>query len=148
MTVLIPAWILSSRTRDEFAGGQPLRYLGVPLMIAGAWGLLWCIWQFYSEGRGTLAPVDPPKVLVVRGMYRYVRNPMYLGVLLTLVGEAIFFLSGWILVEAAIFFVMTHLFVKFYEEPALKRQFGPSYETYMRTVGRWIPQPKSRVNGH
>jgi protein-S-isoprenylcysteine O-methyltransferase Ste14 len=65
------------------------RYFGIPIIAIGAAGLVWCIWQFFSEGRGTLAPVDPPKHLVVRGLYRYVRNPMYVGNFFLILGMAI-----------------------------------------------------------
>jgi protein-S-isoprenylcysteine O-methyltransferase Ste14 len=112
-------------------------------MIGGAAALLYCIWEFFSRGRGTLAPVDPPKNLVVRGLYQYVRNPMYVSVVTVLLGEAIFFLSVPVLIEAGIFVLMVHLFVVFYEEPVLKRQFGESYERCFQTVGRWIPRFRS-----
>lgn len=113
-------------------------------MALGASGLLWCIWQFFSEGRGTLAPVDPPKELVVHGLYRVVRNPMYVSVALVLLGEAVFFESIGILVEAAFFIVITHLFIVYYEEPYLKHQFSGSYEEYLRAVGRWIPHRRKK----
>ena len=108
--------------------------------------MLWCVWEFFSEGRGTLAPIDPPKHLVVRGPYKYVRNPMYVSVVTILLGEAVFFSSKQILLEAAIFMAMTYLFVVFYEEPTLRRLFGESYEKYMQTVGRWIPRFSSKTS--
>jgi protein-S-isoprenylcysteine O-methyltransferase Ste14 len=141
VTVLIPFWILSSTTIQSFSI-HPIRYLGVPLILIGAAGLLWCIWDFFSQGRGTLAPIDPPKHLVVRGFYRYVRNPMYVCVVTILTGEAIFFLSKSVLFEAGIFFFLAYMFVVFYEEPVLRGQFGESYDEYVRTVGRWIPRMK------
>src|SRR5262244_3759008 len=128
VTVAIPYWILSSREVAVISQGQPFRYLGVPLIVIGGAGLLWCIWQFFSEGRGTLAPIDAPKELVVRGLYKYVRNPMYVFVLTILIGEAILFTSTAVIVGAAIFIVLAYLFVVFYEEPALRRQFGEAYE--------------------
>jgi protein-S-isoprenylcysteine O-methyltransferase Ste14 len=146
VTVLIPYWIISSRGADTLSNHHPLRYFGFPLIGIGATGLLWCIWEFFSEGRGTLAPVDPPKHLVVRGLYRYVRNPMYVSVLTILIGEAIFFMSAQLLIEAGVFFVLAYLFVAGYEEPTLRRKFGESYERYLQTVGRWIPRYRSRVN--
>lgn len=145
VTVVIPYQIISTRGAGDFSVYQPLRYLGVPFIVTGAAGLLWCIWQFFAEGRGTLAPVDPPKHLVVRGLYRYVRNPMYVSVITILIGEAIFFLSAGVLIEAGIFMALAHLFVAFYEEPALRRQFGDGYERYARTVGRWIPGFRSKA---
>jgi protein-S-isoprenylcysteine O-methyltransferase Ste14 len=145
VTILIPYWIVSSRGAGVLSSQQPLRYLGIPLIIIGAAGLLWCIWEFFSEGRGTLAPIDPPKHLVVRGLYRYVRNPMYVSVMTTLIGEAIFFMSLRVLIEAEVFIILAQLFVRCYEEPALRRQFGESYERYSQAVGRWIPRYRSRV---
>ena len=142
VTVLIPYWLISSRSPVSFSN-HPVRYLGAPLILTGAAGLLWCIWDFFSAGRGTLAPIDPPKQLVVRGLYRYVRNPMYVSVVTILAGEAILFMSTAILFEAGIFITLAYLFVVFYEEPVLRRKFGESYERYMQTVGRWIPRSKA-----
>ncbi len=144
VTVLIPYWLISSRGASIYLDHPALRYLGIPLIAIGSAGLLWSIWEFFSEGHGTLAPVDPPKYLVVRGLYRYVRNPMYVSVVTTLLGEAIFFRSLAVLIEAGVFGLLTHLFVAFYEEPVLRRQFGESYERYVQTVGRWIPRFPSR----
>ena len=140
VTVLIPYWLISSRSAGASSSHRGLRYAGLPLIIIGAAGLLWCVWEFFSAGRGTLAPVDPPKNLVIQGLYRYVRNPMYVSVVTILLGEAIFLMSRPILIEAGIFFVMANLFVAFYEEPALRQQFGDSYERYKQSVGRWIPR--------
>lgn len=145
VAVLIPYWLISSRRSDLLASHQALRYFGVPLIVFGAAGLLWCIWEFFSKGRGTLAPIDPPKHLVVRGLYRYVRNPMYVTVVTTLIGEATFFMSVPVLIEAGVFVVLATLFVLYYEEPVLRRQFGESYEKYSQTVGRWIPRYRSRT---
>jgi protein-S-isoprenylcysteine O-methyltransferase Ste14 len=145
VTVLIPYRLISSRGTGVLAGHPALGYLGVPLIVIGSTGLVWCIWEFFSAGRGTLAPVDPPKYLVVRGLYRYVRNPMYVSVVTILLGEAIFFGSVPVLFEAGVFIVLAHLFVLFYEEPILRRRFGKSYERYTQTVRRWIPRLRSRA---
>jgi len=142
VAVFIPYWIISSRRAGVFEH-SPLRFLGVPLIVTGAAGLLWCIWDFFTAGRGTLAPIDPPKHLVVRGLYRYVRNPMYVSVVTILLGEAIWFVSTSILLEAGIFILLAQLFVVFYEEPVLLQQFGESYESYLQSVGRWIPRPRA-----
>ena len=139
VAVLIPYWLISSRS-SEVAADRPLRYLGLPLIIIGGAGLLWCVWEFFSTGRGTISPVDPPKHLVVRGLYRYVRNPMYVLVIIVLLGEAIFFMSVPVLIEAGVFFVLANLFVMLYEEPNLRRRFGESYESYSKSVARWIPR--------
>src|SRR5438552_12142669 len=133
VAVLIPYWLISSRGAG-FSRDQPLRYAGLPLMAIGAAGLLWCIWNFFAAGRGTISPIDPPRHLVVRGLYRYVRNPMYVAVVTILIGEAIFFLSTTVLIEAGVFMALAYLFVAYYEEPVLRRRFGESYERYFRTV--------------
>jgi protein-S-isoprenylcysteine O-methyltransferase Ste14 len=112
-------------------------------MIVGAAGTalaLWCIFTFAFVGRGTPAPFDPPRRLVIRGPYRFVRNPMYIGAVLTLLGAALFYESLSILIYAGVFFLATHLFVVFYEEPTLRRTFGEEYEAYFRRVRRWIPK--------
>lgn len=98
-----------------------------------------CIWDFARVGRGTLAPVDPPRQLVVRGLYRYVRNPMYLSVTTIVLGELILTRSIALLIYWAIWFAVVNAFVIGYEEPTLRRQFGASYESYRETVPRWIP---------
>jgi protein-S-isoprenylcysteine O-methyltransferase Ste14 len=141
--VLIPYLLLPS-LGEAFGGWHsPVRYAGIPLILIGGAGLLWCIWNFFSTGRGTISPIDPPKHLVVRGLYKYVRNPMYVSVVTVLLGEAILFASSSIFIEALVFFVLANLFVAYYEEPNLRRRFGESYENYLRTVHRWIP---SRTN--
>jgi protein-S-isoprenylcysteine O-methyltransferase Ste14 len=145
VTVLIPFWLISSRRPSALSNHQALRYSGLPLIVIGAAVLLWCIWDFFSKGHGTISPVDPPKYLVVRGLYRYVRNPMYVAVVVTLVGEAIFFGSVPVLIEAGVFIVLAHVFVTCYEEPILRRRFGESYERYSQTVGRWIPRYQPRA---
>ena len=143
VAVLIPYWLVSRRPAGFLSNNQPLRFLGLPLIVIGAAGLLWCIWKFFSEGRGTISPIDPPKHLVVRGLYRYVRNPIYVSVVTVLLGEAIFFMSVPVLIEAVVFVVLANLFVAYYEEPVLRRQFGGSYERYSQTVGRWLPRYRS-----
>lgn len=119
-----------------------LSYLALPLWVIGGTMILWCFWDFLVKGRGTPAPIDPPKELVVTGLYEYVRNPMYAGVLLMLLSEFLWF-GYWILLAYAFFFFIAfHLFVLLYEEPTLKKQFGRSYENYLKTVPRWIPRFK------
>jgi protein-S-isoprenylcysteine O-methyltransferase Ste14 len=121
---LIPAWSVHS-----------LPALGV--FLAGVSVLLRCVWDFFSAGRGTLAPFDPPRLLVVRGLYRYTRNPMYNGVLAALLGEAWLYHSVALFEYAAMMFVLFHVVVLIYEEPILEAQFGGSYRTYRRAVPRW-----------
>ena len=118
---------------------RPGQLLGLLFILAGAVLLAACIFEFARSGRGTLSPVDPPKHLVVRGLYRYVRNPMYLAVTAVLLGEVMLMRSGALATYWLIWFVVVNAFVIGYEEPTLRAQFGASYEEYMRTVGRWIP---------
>jgi protein-S-isoprenylcysteine O-methyltransferase Ste14 len=106
--------------------------------------LLACIWEFARRGRGTLSPVDPPTELVARGLYRYVRNPMYLSVATILLGELLLAPSRGFLLYGAIVFALFNLAVIFYEEPSLRRRFGASYQRYLREVPRWIPRPPRR----
>ncbi len=111
-------------------------------MIIGAIGAamaLWCVFTFVFIGKGTPAPFDPPRQLVIRGPYRFVRNPMYIGAGLALLGAALFYQSWPLLIYAGVFLVATHLFVLVYEEPTLRRTFGEEYEAYCRRVKRWRP---------
>ncbi len=150
-TVLLPGttlvWIprmLAARETSRFELGG-FRFAGAPLVALGAAVLLTCILDFARKGRGTLAPVDPPRKLVATGLYRYVRNPMYVGGVTLLAGQAILFESRSVLFYAVFFWLATHLFVLFYEEPHLARVFGDEYESYRAAVPRWIPRIPSRA---
>src|SRR2546425_2192463 len=110
----------------------------LPLLL-GVGLYLWCAGAFTFIGKGTPAPIDAPKALVVEGPYRWVRNPMYIAVFSVVIGEALLFRSFLLLGYALLVAVVVHLFVVFVEEPSLHRQFGASYETYLRTVSRWLP---------
>ena len=139
ITILIPYWILTRNFAVVSSHWGMPQYLALLPVLLGVSVYFRCVWDFASVGRGTPAPIDPPKVLVVCGLYRYVRNPIYLGVLFVLLGEAVFF-ESWALSRYAIgVFVIFHLFVIVYEEPSLRRKFGESYERYCRSVRRWIP---------
>ena len=140
VSVVIPYFIACRGRAAQFSQWTPWRYAGLLPLGAGAVIVLWCIWDFAVIGRGTLAPIDPPTQLVVRGPYRYVRNPMYVGAVLVLLGEAALFVSIALLIYGAIFFVVAHCFAVMYEEPTLHRQFGASYDTYRNCVRRWIPR--------
>jgi protein-S-isoprenylcysteine O-methyltransferase Ste14 len=109
----------------------------------GAIIALSCVAAFVFIGKGTPAPFDPPRRLVVRGPYRFVRNPMYLGAALALASAALYYQSVALLLFVAGFLLVTHLFVVLYEEPTLKRSFGPDYEMYCHTVRRWWPRIRS-----
>ena len=110
------------------------------MITIGALNYLWCAWDFTFAGKGTPAPIDPPRELVVKGLYRYVRNPMYVGVLSVVLGLAIWFEAPRLFAYAGLVFVLFNAFVLIYEEPALKRKFGNSYKQYCARVPRWIPR--------
>jgi len=120
-------------------------------LVVGAIGVvlaLWCIVTFIAIGRGTPAPFDPPRRLVIVGPYRLVRNPMYIGAGLALAGAALFYESWALLAYCAAFAVVTLLFVVVYEEPTLRATFGEPYVSYCQRVNRWWPGVKrSEVSG-
>ena len=119
----------------------------MPAFVVGGSIYFWCLWDFARTGRGTPAPIDPPKALVVRGLYRYLRNPMYVGVLLVITGWALLSRSRDVAVYGAIVAVGFHLIVVFVEEPILRGKFGDSYEAYCRAVNRWWPASRPRDAG-
>ena len=119
-----------------------LAYLAFPLWLIGGVILLWSFWNFLREGRGTPAPIEPPKELVAVGFYRYVRNPMYVGIFAINLGHFLWFGFWNLLTYTIIVFLAFHTFVILYEEPTLKGKFGAAYEDYMKRVPRWIPRFK------
>lgn len=138
VAVLLPFGILTRGGALPAPG--PLRaLLAAPLVVLGAAIYAWCLWDFGVTGRGTPAPIDPPKRLVVRGLYRYVRNPMYVGVLLVIAGWAALFGSAALLWYAGTVAVALHFFVILIEEPMLRSRFGNAYAAYCATVRRWLP---------
>jgi len=134
-------WMIAGES--AIAGHVVLAIFGVALIAAGWSVLLWCARDFAVRGRGTLAPIDPPRTLVTRGLYEYVRNPMYLGVLTALLGHAALFESRSILVYAIAVALVFHAMIIIYEEPKLARLFGSSYDAYRARVPRWIPRRPS-----
>jgi protein-S-isoprenylcysteine O-methyltransferase Ste14 len=137
--IYLPARVLSwSGIVRPAVIGMP-QVAGIVIGAAGAAIALWCIFTFASLGKGTPAPFDPPRRLVIRGPYRFVRNPMYIGAGLTLASAALFYRSWPLLGYAGFFLLATHFFVVAYEEPTLRRSFGPDYEAYCRQVRRWWP---------
>jgi len=139
VVVLVPRWLM--RGEQTMQGGWP-GVVGAVLFAGGASLYLWCAWNFALRGRGTPAPVDPPRVLVITGPYRYVRNPMYLGVLAMVVGEAAMHRTGVLLGYAGALLLTFHLFVTTYEEPALRKKFGAAHDRYCASVPRWLPRPR------
>jgi len=139
VTVYLPHLIVTRWSPTAFPGWGIWQLFALIPMGIGAAVLLHCIWGFAAVGRGTLSPVDPPKKLVVKGLYRYDRNPMYVGVVTILLGEALLLESLALLEYALVGFAAFNLFVILYEVPTLRHQFGESYEHYCRHVGRWLP---------
>jgi protein-S-isoprenylcysteine O-methyltransferase Ste14 len=113
---------------------------GMIVVAIGTVIALSCVFTFVFIGKGTPAPFDPPRKLVIRGPYRFVRNPMYIGAGMTLAGAALYYQSLSILLYTGLFFLITHLFVVLYEEPTLRRTFGAEYEAYFYRVRRWLPR--------
>ena len=134
---VIPYYILDGEITPQTPwtlhtyGGLVLISLGLIIMFR-------CVLQFVWEGKGTLSPIDPTRRLVVRGLYRYSRNPMYVGVMLILIGEAIVIQSSALWIYLAIIFSAFNLFILIHEEPRLKRDFGQEYRLYCKKVRRWI----------
>jgi protein-S-isoprenylcysteine O-methyltransferase Ste14 len=124
---------------------NPVQLVGLLVIALGTALLSLCIFDFARSGRGTLSPLDPPKHLVVAGLYRFVRNPMYLSVTLIVLGEVVLTRSSALLAYWALWFAAVNVFVLGYEEPALRRRFGQSYENYLSSVGRWIPRFHAHV---
>jgi len=137
----LPYSLLDSPAVPAWTAWSPLQWGGAAVFALGVTGLLWCGWNFAVIGLGTPAVWDAPRRLVVRGPYRCVRNPMYVAVGTAILGQSLFFGSVRLLPYLAIFGSILHLFVVFYEEPALREQFGADYEAYCRRVWRWIPRP-------
>lgn len=138
--MFLPARVLSWSGIVRPVSIGALQVAGMVIGAGGAALALWCIVTFVTVGRGTPAPFDPPRQLVVVGPYRLLRNPMYLGAGLTLAGGALFYQSWALLAYCAAFIFLTHLFVVGYEEPTLRATFGASYERYCARVRRWYPR--------
>ena len=131
-------WYISGWARPHL--DSALGVVGAVFAVFGWLVLLWCARDFAVRGRGTPAPYDPPRQLVVDGLYRFVRNPMYVALVVSLLGQAAMYRSRSVLWYAAIVAIGFHLRVIAYEEPKLTELFGESYADYRRRVPRWIPR--------
>jgi protein-S-isoprenylcysteine O-methyltransferase Ste14 len=149
-TLLVPGTVLglvpfalTASTKGQRIDLGTADLMGFTLLLPGIAIIIWCFIDFVRRGRGTPAPYDPPEKLVVVGLYRYMRNPQYVGVILVAVSEAI--LSGRVVLFGyAVFLAIGyHLFVRFYEEPTLRRKFGEEYARYCGAVSRWLPHRSS-----
>ncbi|HEX8037383.1 MAG TPA: isoprenylcysteine carboxylmethyltransferase family protein [Ktedonobacterales bacterium] len=133
-------WLLVQGAQRQMPAVPSAWMVGLIPLALGIGLYFWCAGAFTFIGKGTPAPIDAPKVLVVQGLYRWVRNPMYIAVLLVILGQAILFRS-WLLVGYALmFWLVVHTFVVFVEEPSLRSQFPGSYDSYLHRVPRWIPR--------
>jgi protein-S-isoprenylcysteine O-methyltransferase Ste14 len=137
---LIPWWLTGWRLAAPFTHWLSLRVLGVALVVAGAAVLVQAFVRFVVEGLGTPAPVAPPERLVVGGLYRYVRNPMYVAVVIVLIGQSLLLWRPVLALYAAVAWATTAVFVLGYEQPTLRRQFGARYDAYCRAVPAWWPR--------
>ena len=137
---LVPWWISRWRMQAPLLGFAGFRAVGALLIVAGAAVVLDSFARFALQGVGTPAPVFPTKRLVVTGLYRYVRNPMYVAVVSVVLGQGLLLGNVCVLVYGLFAWAVTHLFVLAYEEPTLRRSFGAEYEAYCAHVGRWRPR--------
>lgn len=132
---LLPYLLLRGRLSWAPVG---LRIPGLALVVVGCSILFYCIYHFQTIGRGTLSPLDPTRHLVTKGLYRYTRNPMYMGILLVLIGESACFQSTTLFIYTVFVFLAFHVFIIVHEEPRLQRAFGDEYSVYRKRVRRWI----------
>jgi protein-S-isoprenylcysteine O-methyltransferase Ste14 len=137
---LLPWWITRWQIRQNGAAWLPLRVAGVAMMVLGAGALVHAFVRFVGEGTGTPAPIAPTEQLVIGGLYRYVRNPMYLAVASLIIGQAGLQAQPALLVYAVVFLAVVEVFVRGYEEPNLRQRYGPQYTTYCDSVPRWKPR--------
>jgi protein-S-isoprenylcysteine O-methyltransferase Ste14 len=135
-----PWWITGWTFRPPLAGQPMIPALGALLIFIGLAGLIEAFARFAIVGLGTPAPIAPTSQLVVSGQYRHVRNPMYLAVVVVILGQAALFGDGRLVLYAAAVSIIVHLFVVTYEEPALRSAYGPQYDRYCAGVPRWLPR--------
>lgn len=133
----VPYLILGGFSKPRSGPGS---WVGGAMIVVGSMIYFRCAWEFAVRGLGTPAPIAPTRYLVTSALHRYVRNPMYLGVALAIVGQGILYRNLHVVEYAGIMLLTAHTFVVLYEEPTLRRQFGDSYEEYRRKVPRWIPK--------
>jgi len=137
---LVPWWISGWKVQPPFFGFRPVRVFGVLLIATGVSVLVESFARFALQGLGTPAIVFPPRHLVVKGLYRNVRNPMYLAVVAIILGEAMILGNLQLLLYCALVWLFCHLFVLAYEEPTLRKTFGAEYDIFCANVPRWRPR--------
>ena len=139
----VPWWISHWQLEAPFFGMQFFRFVGAALLTLGLAGLLDSFVRFALQGIGTPAPVFPTRHLVVTGLYRYVRNPMYVAVVSAILGQGLLLGNLKLLAYGGLVFLLFHLFVLVYEEPTMRATFGSEYESFCARVPRWIPRFRS-----
>ena len=137
---VVPWWISRWEFKLSFLGVELMQFVGAALILAGVTGLVDTFARFALQGLGTPAPIAPTQHLVVTGLYRYVRNPIYVAVTAVIFGQAVLFGDWRLFAYGAVFWLLVHLFVVGYEEPTLEGSFGAEYEAFRINVPRWIPR--------
>ncbi|WP_143684551.1 isoprenylcysteine carboxylmethyltransferase family protein [Variovorax sp. KK3] len=140
LAALVPWSITGWQIQPPFLGLEPIRGLGAMMILAGVPGLVDAFARFALQGLGTPAPIAPPLNLVVTGLYRYVRNPIYVAVIAIILGQALLLCDSRLIGYGALLWLLFHVFVLAYEEPMLEQTFGKEYEAFRAAVPRWIPR--------
>ncbi|HQQ97951.1 MAG TPA: isoprenylcysteine carboxylmethyltransferase family protein [Cyclobacteriaceae bacterium] len=135
---VIPMWLASAELEGVHPGLNLPFVFGMLTFLVGLTVMITCIVSFARQGKGTLSPADPTTHLVAKGLYRYSRNPMYVGVMLILIGESIITSSQTLFVYSAFILLLFHMYVIFFEEPRLRKDFGEDYTRYCEEVRRWF----------
>jgi len=143
-TIIVPGTVAGfipyTFTKDHPPASTTWLILSTIFFVIGVSIYLWCLWDFATFGRGTPAPFDAPKKLVIRGLYHYIRNPMYVGVLSTLLGWVVRYQMPKLFLYVLFVWCFFHMAVVLFEEPRLQKLFGSDYEQYRSRVGRWLPK--------
>ena len=142
---MVAGWLPWTLVRGESPAGGVALPAALVLFALGGSIYSWCVWDFATFGRGTPAPIDAPKRLVVRGLYQLTRNPMYVGVLTVVLAWAVLFQATNVVAYAAVVALCFHSFIRLYEEPHLQREFGDEYAAYRAEVGRWVSRPSRKA---
>jgi protein-S-isoprenylcysteine O-methyltransferase Ste14 len=137
---LVPWWMTGWQFQPPFLGLELMRFIGAIMLLAGVPALVDAFARFALEGLGTPAPIAPTRNLVVTGLFRYVRNPIYIAVVAVILGQALLMGDWRLIVYGALLWLSFHVFVVAYEEPTLEQMFGKDYEAFRAAVPRWIPR--------
>ena len=138
----VAMWVMTFDTNLKIVLPEWTIALGIPILVIGIVITVICFFEFIFIGQGTFIHFDAPRKFVASGIYKHVRNPMYLGVLLIFIGYALLYHSISLLLFSLLLFLLAHVVVVFIEEPTLKNKFGNDYTNYKKLVGRWLPKIK------